>query len=98
MSFGQQAGVISGIVEVATSHHRGHPPEFWAQRAADQIVQVADTAPMPIREQAIAFKEQVRQCVLRNILSAIQSERTTLKNKLEFNGYTELKKLVDGDG
>jgi hypothetical protein len=95
---GQQAGAFVGLVEVATSNNGGHPPEFWAKRAADQIVQVADTAPMPIREQAIAFKERIAECILRNIRNAIQSDRTSIKYRLEKNGFSELSKLVDGDG
>lgn len=98
MSFGQEAGAFIGLVKVEASQNGGHSPEFWAQRAADQILQVADTAPMPIREQAIAFKERIAECVLRNMKNAIQSDRTSVKFRLQKNGFSELSKLVDGDG
>jgi len=50
-------------VEVATTSHRGFTPEEIAQRCADKIVQVSDTAPPAIRDQAHAFKTDVTNTI-----------------------------------
>ncbi len=51
-------------VDVVASANGGHPPEFWANRAAQKIVQVSDTAPPVISEQARAFQKQVEQVIM----------------------------------
>jgi hypothetical protein len=86
--FEVQAGAFH--VDVATTSHGGHKPEFWAQRAADRIVQIADTAPMPIREQAIAFKDRLREVILWHMIEAIKSDRTTVCNIVDQAGRPEL--------
>jgi hypothetical protein len=52
-----------------------HTPEFWAERAAERIMSVADTAPQPIRDQAFAFQETLKMIILGAVNSALQ-ERT----------------------
>jgi hypothetical protein len=54
---------------------RGHPPEFWADRAMERIMSVADSAPQPIRDQAYAFKEQVARVVLEAIKNAVAERK-----------------------
>jgi hypothetical protein len=88
------AGV--GIVDVATSNNGGHPPEFWAQRAADQIMQISESAHPAIREQAVAFKDQLYRAILRNTKNAIASDRSTICVKLNDAGYSQLEALVKG--
>jgi hypothetical protein len=46
-------------VDVAATSNGGHPPEFWAKRCVERLVQVSDTAPPAIREQALAFRDQM---------------------------------------
>lgn len=87
-------GAIVGQVGVQTSNNGGHPPEFWAERAAEQIMQVADSAPDPIREQARAFKDQLRRVILRNMQNAIASDRSTVCLRLKDAGYSQLEALV----
>lgn len=89
-------GAVVGKVEVATSSNGGHPPEFWAQRAADQIMQIAETAHPAIREQAVAFKDRMRHAILRNIQNAIASDRSTICLKLNDAGHSQLEALVKG--
>jgi hypothetical protein len=89
-------GANVGKVDVATSNNGGHPPEFWAQRAVDQIMQIADTAPMPIREQAMAFKQRMLHVILRNMQNARTSDRSTICLKLNAAGYSQLEALVKG--
>lgn len=81
-------------VEVATSSNGGHPPEFWAKRAADRIVQVADTAHPAIRDQAKAFQHQVEQVILDHMKRAISCDRTTVGHMVEEAGHPRLAELL----
>jgi hypothetical protein len=69
-------------VDVVASANGGHPPEFWANRAAQKIVQVSDTAPPVIAEQARAFQKQVEQVILYYMKQAIECDRSTVASQL----------------
>lgn len=81
-------------VDVATSDNGGHPPEFWARRAAERIVQVADTAHPAIRDQARAFQNQVEQVILDHMIRAIRCDRTTVGHMVEEAGHPKLAELL----
>lgn len=83
-----QAGTFQ--VEVETSNNGGHPPEFWARRAADRIVQVADTAHPAIREQAQAYKAAIELVVLEHINRAIKCDRSTVSYLVSEAGHPTL--------
>lgn len=57
---GLQGIVAPGLVRVEISNGR-RSPEEWARMTVDRILSVADTAPMPIREQAYGFKSKVQK-------------------------------------
>ena len=84
----------SFMVDVVTSDNGGHPPEFWAQQAAKKIVQVADTAPPAIRDQARAFQVQVEQVILDHMKRAIRCDRTTVGHMVEEAGHPKLAELL----
>ncbi len=48
-------------VAVKTTHNRGFTPEEVAQRCADKIVFVGDSAPPAIRDQALAYKRNINK-------------------------------------
>ena len=52
-----------------------HEPEFFARRAMEKILYIADTTPEPIRTQAYAYRDQIYALVLDGINRAIQSDR-----------------------
>ena len=90
-----EANVASVMqVEVETTTNRGHPPEFWAKLAADRIVQVSDSAHPAIREQAIAFRDNVEKAILLYMKRAIQSDRTTVYNLVTEAGQPNLAELL----
>jgi hypothetical protein len=68
-----------GIVTVATSSNGGHPPEFFALRIVDRLIVVGENAPQPIRDQALAYREQMLAIVLDGITQAIRSDRAYRK-------------------
>jgi hypothetical protein len=68
-----------GTVQVFTSSHGGHPPEFFAERIVERLIQVGDQAPEPIKAQALAFRDQMLGVVLDGIRQAIASDRAYRK-------------------
>jgi hypothetical protein len=88
-------GTTGGFrVDVHTSSDGGHPPEFWAKRAADRIVSVSETAHPAIREQAVAFKDLVEQVVLDHMKRAISCDRTTVSHLVTEAGHPQLAELL----
>lgn len=81
-------------VDVSTTSNGGHAPEFWAKLAADRIVQISDSAHPAIREQAVAFRNDVEQVILTYMKRAIQSDRTTVNFHLTQAGHPELADLL----
>lgn len=81
-------------VDVATTSNGGHPPEFWAKRAAERIVQVSESAHPAIREQAVAFQNAVEQVILSHIKQAVMSDRTTVHHLLSEAGHPKLADLL----
>jgi hypothetical protein len=77
-------------VDVETSDNGGHAPEFWAKRAADRIVQVADSAHPAIREQAQAYKAAIELVVLEHINRAIKCDRSTVSYLVSEAGHPQL--------
>jgi len=80
-------------VDVATSDG-GHPVEFWASRATDKILSVADTAPPVIRDQAVAFKGRMEAVILHYIKEAIKDNNSVISKTLADAGHPQLADLV----
>jgi hypothetical protein len=81
-------------VEVYTTSGRGFTPEEVAQRCADKIVQVADTAPPAIRDQALAYKRNITKVIEFYLREAVKSDRTTVYNAINDAGHPELAELI----
>lgn len=82
------------LVQVHTTNGRGFNPEELAARCADKLIHVADTAPMAIREQALAFKDHIEKVVALYMHEAIASDRTTVYNALKDAGHPDLAELI----
>jgi len=81
-------------VDVAATSGKGHPPEFWAHRCVERLIQVSENAPPEIREQALAFRSQLEHVVLFHMKRAIQSDRTTIQNAVSDAGHPQLAELL----
>lgn len=90
------AGAIPkvGLVNVVTSHNGGLPVEHWAERLLARIVHVAEDSASPIKDQALVFKDEIRQACEYYIKAAIKSDRTTLCNTLLKQGETEMAEII----
>ena len=53
-----------GSVTVTTTVNRGMNAEEWAESAVRKIVSVSMDSPMPIREQALAFRENIKNILI----------------------------------
>ena len=81
-------------VEVVTTQNRGHTPEEVAELCINKIVGISATADTIIRQQAEAFKTQIKQVVIHYMKQAIQSDRTTVYNALLDAGEPKLADLI----
>ena len=82
------------IVNVTTTDNRGHTVEEITEMCLDRIMSVSETAPAPIRDQALAFKNNLRPLLVFYMKKAVQSDRTTLYNELAQNGLDEAAKVI----
>ena len=90
------SSALIGHVNVLTSAPgRGWTPEEVGERCVDKLIQVADTAPQPIRDQAIAFREQARRLIVAGMHEAVRSSRTTMILQLRSAGQHEAASLIE---
>ena len=84
-----------GQLEVRTTNGRGFTPEELAEGALNRILYVGENVHPVIRDQAVVFKEHIRQVLLHYMKEAVKSDRTTLANNLKAAGHPELTKLLE---
>lgn len=85
---------LPGIIQATITNGRGHDPRTWAEMAANKIMFVSDQAPQPIRDQAYAFKAQVREAVAFYISQALHEQLVYLVNDLAREGMHEAAEMV----
>lgn len=87
--------ILEGEVKVIATKGRGHTPEEIAELALAKILYVSKDANPLIREQAEAFKGYIREVLVKYLKQAVQSDRTTLANKLRQAGHSDLIKILE---
>jgi hypothetical protein len=87
--------ILEGEVKVMATKGRGHTPEEIAEFALAKILYVSKDANPLIREQAEAFKGYIREVLVKYLKQAVQSDRTTLANKLRDAGHSDLIKILE---
>ena len=86
-----EVDIIADFYDVAeTTEKRGFTPEEVAERCADRIIQISDTAHPGIRDQAHAFRQHMVKVLAFYMREVIKSDRTTTYNALSEAGYKEL--------
>jgi hypothetical protein len=93
--FSALAGGDIGSVMVMTTEGRGFTPEEIAERALDKIIYVGSQTHPAIREQAEAFKDNIRQVLVHYMHEAVRSHNVTLVNKFKQAGHPELIPILD---
>ncbi len=84
-----------GNVQVMSTNGRGFTPEEIAEPALDKIIFVGSELHPAIRDQAEAFRENIRQVLVQSMYQAIRSHNVTLVNKFTKAGYPELVPILD---
>jgi hypothetical protein len=86
--------LLGGSVMVHTTNNRGFTPEEIAERALDTIISVGSQSHPAIRDQAEAFRNQIREVLIFYMKETVKSDRTTVAAKLREAGHPELIKLL----
>lgn len=81
-------------VNVSTSDGGGLSADQITDLAMDKILNVANTAPEPIRDQAIAFQENIRTVLKEYIDLAGREERATIAQKIREAGQQDLADFI----
>mgnify|MGYP003150829874 CR=1 FL=1 len=67
-----------GQVQVFTSNNTGHSPEQIADMAMNKIMMINEKAPPPIKDQAVAYRNNIRDVIVYYLKQMAKSERTTI--------------------
>tara|TARA_R100001377_G_scaffold24519_1_gene13250 strand:+ start:178 stop:468 length:291 start_codon:yes stop_codon:yes gene_type:complete len=92
--FNEALGATAGTVGVMTSSNGGYSNEQIAEMATNKIVDVSDTAPEPIRQQAHIFADNVRNVLHYYIELAKKEERATICHQLREAGHKDLAETI----
>ena len=93
--FSASGGVLLGDVKAMGVSGRGFTPEELAESALDKIIYVGSNSHPAIREQAEAFKNQIRSVLVSYGNQCVNSNKTTIANRLRSSGNPELIKLLE---
>lgn len=83
-----------GPVVVNTTTNGGFPVEYWADRLLEKIIHVSDSAVPEIRDQANAFRAQLKPAIVYYMQQSINSDRTTLAAKLKETGHNDVAEII----
>jgi len=93
--FTSEIPMLLGGVTVHTSNNRGFTPEELTERLLDKIIYVGKNAHPVIKEQAEAFRFQIKGVLLAYMKEAVACHNVTIGNRLVDAGHPELVKLLD---
>ena len=91
---GVTTGLQVGRVTVATTSHTGLSVEHWTERIVDKIVFVAKQSNSITHQQAVEYKDNIRQIIGIYLKLAIRSDRTTLYNLFLKQGHQDMAEIL----
>ena len=83
-----------GDVQVFTTENRGHSAEEMADMALNKIMLVSEDAPPVIREQALAYKDRLKDILIFYMNRMAQSERTTIWALMKKQGHADIAEII----
>jgi len=89
-----ETGVTVQSVNVMTSNEGGLNTEQLTQLAMDKVINVADSAPPAIKDQAEAFRGSIENVLRHYIELARREERATIAYRMAKAGQKEMADLV----
>ena len=84
-----------GNVIVTTSHNSTLGPEFWSERATEQIIIIGEDAHPLIVDQAKAFKGRIHSLVNHYMEEVIKEDRSRVITLLRSAGHNDLANSVE---
>jgi hypothetical protein len=88
------AGITVTSVGVVTSNEGGLSSEQLTELALDKLISVSNSAPEPIRLQAEAFRENLRNVIYEYIVRARREERSSIVQEVRKYGQEDLAKSL----
>tara|TARA_R100001377_G_C3192855_1_gene111328 strand:- start:850 stop:1128 length:279 start_codon:yes stop_codon:yes gene_type:complete len=83
-----------GSVEVQVTNGRGATPEELASMCVKKIIGISENANPMLRDQAIAYRDQMEKVIASYMRQAVQSDRTTVYNAIKDAGQPKLAKYI----
>lgn len=93
--FNTGGGALLGQITAISVSGRGFTPEEVADMALDKIIYIGESSHPALRDQAEAFRNQIRAVLVKYMKQAVTSHNTTLANRLRDAGHPELIKLLE---
>jgi len=90
----EEAGINTSFVNVVSTEGRGHTPEELAELTLARIIHVGEDSHPMIREQALEYKDNIRQVLINAFARAMKSERTTLYNLVKNQGHEDMAEII----
>lgn len=91
-----ESHVNLGTPFVVATNNRGMTPEEWVELALNKIIHISVDAPLPIREQALSFRDHIKNVILFYFKKVANSERTTIAAVLRKEGFPHIAdKIMD---
>lgn len=79
---------------VRTTTDRGFTVEEIAENLLDKLLFISSEAHPAIREQAMAFKNQIRPAIVHYMRQAVKSDRTTLAAEFSKQGHHDMAEII----
>lgn len=79
---------------VRTTNDRGFTVEEIAEDLLNKLIFISGESHPAIREQAIAFKDQIRPAIIHYMRQAVKSDRTTLAAQLSKQGHHDMAEII----
>ena len=79
---------------VKTTENRGFTPEEITEDLLTKLIFISGESHPVIREQAVAFRDQIRPVIVYYMKQAVRSDRTTLAAQLLKQGHTDMADII----
>ena len=83
-----------GNALVFTSNNGGHSPEQMAEMALNKIMIGSSSAPPAIRDQAIEYREKLKEVLVFYMNKMAENERTTILALLNQQGQSDTAEII----
>lgn len=83
-----------GSFLVKTTNERGFTVEEIAEDLLNKLLFVSSEAHPAIRDQAMAFKDNIRPVIIHYMKQAVRSDRTTLAAQLSRQGHLDMAEII----